>query len=145
MPYPPLVKYNIETEYRKHYEAKYCAKKSGIKTFDGIPVYFKKDRFNHAFHESSKRDETKDIFSRQRAERIDWIAHALRDTLAELYIGWDNRLKRHDKRRRVCVVQGNYVVVIRFNHPRTKAFFVTAFVTDTSATMQKIRRSPKWN
>jgi len=144
MSYPGLVRYNTENEYRKHYEAGYCTKKSDIKTFDGIPVYFKKNSFDHAFYESSHRGKTKNTFSRQRAERVDWIATALADASGELYIGWDKKRKRFDKTRRVCIVQRNYVVVIRFNRLRTKAFFVTAFVADTPKTIRKIRRNPKW-
>jgi len=143
MPYPALVQYNTEDEYRKYYEAKYCTKKSGIKTFDGIPVYFKKDSFDHAFYGSKYRNRTKDMFSQQRAERIDWVATALADASAELYIGWDKKKKRFDKTRRVCIVQKNYVVVIHFNRLRTKAFFITAFLAGNK-TLQKIRRNPKW-
>ena len=73
MPYPPLVRYETESQYRTYFERVYCKKK--IVTFDGIPVKFKKADFNHAFFESTR--DKDDTFSRKRAQRIDWIKSAL--------------------------------------------------------------------
>ena len=82
-------------------------------------------------------------FSIKRAKRIDWIKAALQDTDAELYVGWDGRRKRYDRRHRVTLVVGNYVVVIRLSGIK-KAQFVTAYVADSPSTLQKIKRNPKW-
>lgn len=71
MAYPPLVCYRTVDEYRAHFERVYC--QGTITTFDGIAVRFRKSRFDHCFYESTRRNQVKDAFSAQRAERIDWI------------------------------------------------------------------------
>jgi hypothetical protein len=44
--------------------------------------------FDHAFFEwSERRGGPKDTFSADRARRIDWIAAALQDAEAELFVG----------------------------------------------------------
>lgn len=141
MAYPPLVFYRTILEYRTHYENVYC--RSTVTTFDGICVRFRRDRFEHCFYESTQRNQVKDLFSKQRAERIDWIKAALQDPHAELYIGWDGKKKRIDRNHRVALVVGDYVVVIRLRGNKT-AHFVTAYVADSLATLAKIKRSPKW-
>lgn len=141
MAYPPLVQYQTIDEYRAHYERVYC--REPITTFDGIDVRFRKNRFGHCFYESSRRNQVKDKFSIQRAERIDWIKTALQDPDAELYVGWDGTRKRYDRNHRVTLVVGNYVVVIRLSGTK-KAQFVTAYVADSPSTLQKIKGNPKW-
>lgn len=139
--YPPLVYYGTEAEYRLHYERIYC--KETITTFDGINVRFRKERFDHCFYESKGRNRVKDLFSEKRAQRIDWIKTALKDSDAELYIGWDRKRKRHDPGHRVALVVKDYVVVIRIGNNK-KAQFVTAYVADSASTLAKIKGSPKW-
>lgn len=141
MSYPPLVKYETVEAYRDHYESVYCS--GTINTFDGIEVRFRKDRFEHCFFESTKRNQVKDQFSTLRAERIDWIKTALQDKNSELYVGWDRKRKKHDKNHRVTVVLGNYVVIIRLTG-KGKTYFVTAYVADSESTIARIRKSPKW-
>lgn len=142
MTYPRLVKYLTQDEYRRHFKEKYCKKE--LKTFDGISVRFLEKDFAHAFYESStKLPDGKDIFSKIRAERIDWIETALLDPSAELYYGWNREKKRIDNKRRVALVNGNYVVVIQRRNSG-KARFITAFVADTPRTLLKIRQCPKW-
>lgn len=141
MSYPPLIKYKTTNEYRQHYELIYCL--ASITTFDGIEVRFRKDRFNHCFFESSKRNNVKDRFSRIRSERIDWIQAALKDPEAELFVGWDRKRKKFDMNHRVAVVVQNYVVVIRITGEK-KAQFVTAYLADSASTISRIRRSPRW-
>jgi hypothetical protein len=139
--YQPLVYYQTHGEYRAHFERIYC--QGPITTFDGIAVRFRKSSFGHCFYESTKRTHEKDKFSVVRAERIDWIRTALLDPDAELYIGWDGKNKRFSRSRRVTLVAGNYLVVIRLNGPKT-AQFVTAYVADSPSTLEKIKRTPKW-
>jgi len=139
VPYPALVKYPSIDEYRKHFERVYC--QGPVLTFDGIPVRFRKNTFGHAFFES--RHSKDDTFSQKRAERIDWIKAALEDPNSERYVGWDNRRKRYDRRRRVTVVMGDYVVVIELTR-KGKALFRTAFVADSGRTLNLIRQSPCW-
>ena len=141
MDYPPLVHYQTHEEYRAHFERVYCQRP--ITTFDGIVVRFRKSCFGHCFYESTKRNYEKNQFSTIRAERIDWIQAALQDPDAELYFGWDGKNKRISKDRRVALVVGNFVVVIRINGPR-KAEFITAYLADSQTTLDKIKRTPKW-
>lgn len=142
-----MLEYDSIVEYRTHFEQVYCL--WPIMTFDGISVRFRKRDFDHCFFESSRRDGSKDEFSPKRAQRIDWIKVALQDSNSERYVGWDNIKKRHDKRRRVTLVMGNYVVVIAMTSAKM-ADFITAYVADTSgtpgrpSTVEMIRRSPKW-
>ncbi|MCK5607442.1 hypothetical protein KAR91_36495 [Candidatus Pacearchaeota archaeon] len=141
---PPLVKYSSVKDYRKHYKRIYC--KTPLVTFDNITVWFPKSLFNHAFSESSRRNKTKDCFSPDRSQRIDWIKLTLQHPDAELYCGWDKYKKRYDPTRRVSVVYGNYAVIIQLTkkHDGTlKGEFKTAYVADNS--IEKIRNSPKWN
>lgn len=148
MSYAPFVDYDNPEDYRRHFERVYCA--GPIKTFDGIEVRFRKSRFGHDFYESSCRDKVKDQFSTERARRIDWIKKVLQDPAAELYQGWDNKMKRHDSKSRVALVVDGYVVVIRLTGAK-KADFVTAYVTGNQptgrqriSTLDKIKSGPKW-
>lgn len=138
MAYPPLVHYGTEQEYRAHFEGEYC--KGTIPTFDGIAVRFRKRMFDHCFFESVHAKD--DTFSLPRAERIDWIKAALQDASADIRVGWDNVRKRPATDRRVAIVKGNYVVIIRLDGP-IKAEFVTAFVAE-GRTVTQIRTNPKW-
>jgi hypothetical protein len=136
--YPPLLKDKSAAEYRSLFESNYC--RGPIETFDGIMVRFRKRDFNHCFFESRKtRDDT---FSIKRAERLLWIKAALKEPLAELHVGWDNKKKRAMPKRRVAIVLGDYVVVIEMTN-RNTADFITAFIADEVALM-KIRSNPKW-
>ena len=74
---------------------------------------------------------------------MNWIKAALQDKNSELYKGWDKQQKRYDGNRRVAIVMGNYVVVIALIGD-SKANFVTAYVADTSRTLEKIKGGPKW-
>ena len=117
-------------------------------TFDGIRVRFRKNDFFHAFFES--RGGGKDnVFSRKRAERMDWIESALKDPNSERYEGWISKKKSYSRKRRVCIVNRKYVVVIRVGN-NMNASFITAFLADTPSrkgrpsTIDQIRKGPKW-
>jgi len=140
MPYPSLVVYSTEAEYRLHFERVYC--QGPVFTFDGIPIRFQKRQFFHAFFESVRAKD--DTFSRKRAERIDWIKVALQDPHSDRYVGWDSRRRRYDSSRRVAVVMGNYVVVVAFNRTKSSGRFITAFLADSGRTIRMIRRGPRW-
>ncbi|PIR00067.1 MAG: hypothetical protein COV66_08175 [Nitrospinae bacterium CG11_big_fil_rev_8_21_14_0_20_45_15] len=139
---PKLIHYNTEQEYKKHYERVYC--KKPIISFDSIPIVFRKNRFEHAFYESSQRNNIKDQFSNNRAERIDWIIETLTNPKADLYCGWDKKKRKNDPNCRVSVVYGNYVVIVRLKRTQSglSGEFVTAYLADNS--IQKIRGNPKW-
>lgn len=141
MDYLPYRIYATEFEYCAHFAEVYC--KCPIVTFDGIAVRFRKNNFIHCCFESSRRDATKDRFSPERAKRIDWIKAALEDPRAELYIGWDCTKKNYDDTRRVCVVVGEFVVVIQMLDKKT-ANFITAYLANSGTTIEKIRKGPEW-
>ncbi len=141
---PPLLAYPTEEEYKAHYEQAYC--QGGMITFDNIKVYFRKEKFRHAFYESSGRDGVKDRFSPQRACRMNWIEATLCSPEAMLYMGWDKAKSRYDAASRVSVVFEDFVVIIRLSLIKTdtlKGDFVTCYQADNS--IGKIRKSPKWN
>jgi len=141
--YPPLLKLASEREYREHFFREYCS--GALPTFDGVMVRFRRRDFDHAFFESSSPKSKDDTFSDHsggRAERMDWVKAALSDPSADLRVGYDNRRRQKDKSRRVAIVKGNFVVIIRLTDTM-KAEFVTCFVANTW-TLQKIRKSSKW-
>lgn len=139
---PPLVHYDTEDGYRQHYEANYC--QAMIRTFDGMPVYFPRQQFDDAFFESaSRKARDKSVFSRERAERIDWIRTVLEDSDAALRMGWNRRTKRPNPRRRVAVAYGNYVVVVHVKRNRQSATFITAYVASQS-TVGRILDGNAW-
>jgi hypothetical protein len=80
---------------------------------------------------------------------MDWIKTALQDPHSERFVGWNKKIKRYDRNRRVVIVMMNYVVVIAITDSQ-KANFVTAYLADTTdgngafSTIEKIRRSPIW-
>lgn len=141
---PDLVCYATPAEYRQHYKKYYCLEK--IITFDNIRVYFSPAKFDHVFYESTARDGKKDVFSKIRAERIDWIKATLENPNAELYQGWNKKDKVVEPNRRVSVVYEEFVVIIEIkrdlNGMLAKAEFVTAYVADNS--IDEIRKMPKW-
>lgn len=140
---PQLLYLPTEDGYRDYYENFYCQK--CLITFDNIPVYFRKDRFRHAFYESSNRDQNKDIFSSERAERMLWIKATLENPKAEQYQGWDRERKVYTPYRRVSVVYQDYVVILNLTLKSGGIFsaqFNTAYEADRS--IVKIRQSPLW-
>ena len=140
---PDLLILEAEREYLTYYREEYCRK--GVVTFDGIRVYFRKSRFSHAFYESSNRDGRKDKFSKIRAQRMGWIRAMLENADSDLFQGWDNKRKRYDPGRRVCVVYGDFVVILRIRLKKNgtlTAEFITCYQADNS--IGKIRNSPKW-
>ncbi|MCK4655081.1 MAG: hypothetical protein KAU01_11625 [Candidatus Cloacimonetes bacterium] len=137
----PLVKYKTIQAYRNHFEKVYC--KGNIRTFDKIPVYFCKSDFKHCFYETKKSKD--DTFSFKRAKRIDWIKETLEDQSADLRCGWLKKKNKIDCKRRVAIVNNNYVVIILIGKKKDgsfKANFITAFVADKS--IKKILQMPKW-
>lgn len=140
---PPLLKLPDQAAYRAHYERTLC--RGGVVTHDGIPVFFRKEEFDHAFFESSTRRGENDVFSLVRAERMNWIAAALADPGARRHQGWLKRERRHDPTRRVTVVMGDFVVIIALSKRRDgqlKAKFITCYRADNS--IQKILGAPLW-
>jgi mRNA-degrading endonuclease RelE of RelBE toxin-antitoxin system len=120
----------------------YCNPISPIFTFDSIVVVFFEDKFDHAFFESANRvEKDKSVFSQTRAERILWIKETLEDPTADIRQGYDSKTKTYDNSRRVAIVKGDYVVIIKLTSEK-RASFITAYVADNS--IQKIMLSPEW-
>ena len=144
MSVPEKIFYADIESYRRHFESNYCA--GPIVTFDGIPVHFRRNDFNHCMFESSMRNGIKDTFSFTRAQRINWIKETLTNPEAELYFGYDKNKKqiRHD--RRVSVVFEDFVVIIGLKKENVagnyRGWFITAFQADNSIT--KIKNMKKW-
>jgi hypothetical protein len=133
--YDFLVQYATVAEYRKHFLDRYVA--SYVETFDEIPVLFEPHDFDHAFYEGM----SKNRFSWDRAERIDWIASVLQDPHVTPRCGWDSGRWRHDWKRRVSVLN-DYVVVVELL-PSGDLRFVTAYIAERN-TSRRLRRDPKW-
>lgn len=141
---PPLLKLADQAAYRAHYEHSLC--RGGIVTHDGIPIFFRKAEFDHAFCESSDRRGANDVFSLERAMRMDWIAPALADPAAARVQGWLRREQRHDATRRVTVWVEDFVVVIALRLGPDGALrgqFVTCYPADRK-TRAKLSRAPLW-
>ncbi len=114
-----------EEQLRELWRIEYC--EQSVYTFDHVRVRFYEDMFDHAFYESEDRKrKDKSILSYNRLEKIYWIKATLQDENAILKKGWDNQSKAYFKDRRVAIVKGNYVVIVRFTG-FLKAKFVTAF------------------
>ena len=138
MPYRPLVQYSTPAEYREHFSRRYCNFRLQVLTSDLIAVTFWPTDFDHAFYKGP----AKARFAIDRAVRIDWIGEALFDPQAELYLGWDKYRRRYTPRRRVCLVDENYVVVIEL-FGSMQGRFVTAFIADPWI-VPRIRNSTPW-
>jgi hypothetical protein len=123
---PHLIAEDIrEAKMRELWREEYC--RTDIETFDCVMVRFYEDMFDHCFYESADRKKKdKSILSLNRLEKMLWIKEALQDADAELKKGWDNQNKEYYINRRVVIVKGNYVVVIRFTGV-LRARLVTAY------------------
>jgi hypothetical protein len=141
---PKLLEFIKESEYKNHFEKTYCQKP--LMAHGGIPIYFAKSRFEHSFFESSDRRGLKDIFSKTRAERMDWIAITLKSPSATLYQGWNRKKRCYEPNTRVAFEFEEFVVVVRISLKRDgtlKGKFITCYQADNS--IEKIKKSPRWN
>lgn len=79
-------------EYKEHYLSNYC--RSSIITHDDIRVYFSPSKFGHAFYKNSQnKSGVKDVFSTERAQRMDWIKATLSNPSALMFFGWNKDKK----------------------------------------------------
>ena len=126
-----------EEDLLKIWREEYC--EQDIFTFDNVLVEFYEDMFDHAFFESADRvGKDKSVLSFNRLDKIHWIKETLNDKDAILKKWWDTKNKVYFNNRRVAVVKGNYVVIIRFTG-LLKAKFVTAFEKED---VENILKSP---
>ena len=126
MEYRKIKSYQLsEAEMRKMWSDEYCL--AEIETFDSVMVKCYTDMFDHIFYESFNRiKKDKSILSLNRLEKMLWIKDVLQDRNAILKKGWNSKDKEYYKDRRVAIVKGNYVVIIRFTG-KLKAKLVTAY------------------
>jgi len=136
--------------YKKIFKKYYC--KKPIVTFDKIKVRFFSDDFEHSFFESKNRQKKdKSEFSYKRANRIFWIKWILQSSNAELYVGYNSKIKKVQRNRRVALCIEEFVVVIELHKKDSKkAKFVTAYLADGvngkgERAIDLIRKSPKWH
>jgi len=135
---PPLLLLPGEQAYRAHYEAQYVRRT--VKTFDGIPVRFYADQFEHAFYGRAVHRGPKTALDLARAQRMDWIGWCLGNDSLELY----RRRVKGDLRRLVLEPSTPYVVVIEVRAGGTYGVFITAYVADDASTLPKIRSNNRW-
>ncbi len=142
---PPLLVLDSVKDYREYYERNYC--RATIMTADGIRVYFKPQKFGHAFYRNSRGTKgAKDEFCPVRAQRMSWIKHTLEHPHAKLFMGWNKVNRCYEESRRVSVVFCDFVVVIEMSLSRAgelKANFVTCYEADNS--IGAIKKSPPWD
>lgn len=140
MTYPALLKYTHEDEFRDHYFRVYC--KGPLQTFDGISVRFNKSDYKHLCFQDDDHDGVREAFAWNRAERLDWIKHALEDSNAILKFGWLTKKGQVLYDRRVALVQGNYAVTIQFTG-ESEARIITAFLF-AQDDVAKFLQDPDW-
>jgi hypothetical protein len=135
-----LLKLTEWESYKDHWLGN-IANKVPIETHDGISVSFNKNDFWHFFFKEGDGPE-RDRFAWDRGERMNWVKECIQDSNATLKFGWDNANKRTDFNRRVSVIQGNYIVVVRMV-AEYKARGVTAYPIDSSG-LAKLLLQPDW-
>jgi len=143
MKYAKIKSYEMsEDQLRKLWLNTYCL--APLTTWDGLVVSFTQDMFDHAFFESiDRREKDKSILSFNRCEKMLWIKDTLEDSEAILKVGWNTKTRTYDNSRRVALVKGNYVVVVRLiKSPNAR--FVTAFQIDDEGNLQKLLSGPDW-
>lgn len=74
MSLPKLLLLSTEAEYKSYFEKEYCDK-CPIVTFDGLPVMFYPEMFEHAFYKRTKANwkAPKDKMDIERCKRMPWI------------------------------------------------------------------------
>lgn len=145
MELPEFLELATEEEYKQHYIENYCSV-SPINTHDGIPVMFYPETFEHAFYKRTMKSwkAPKDVFSKSRGKRLDWIKHVLQDPSIKPKKGYDKAKDTYDDTRRVAfLTEENYLVVIYINN-KGEGKFVSAYVVDNDYAASKIRNSPDW-
>lgn len=143
MTYKKIKSYQMsEDDLRQLWHDTYC--QQPIITFDSLRVSFYPEMFDHAFFESEDRQaKDKSILSLNRCEKMLWIKDVLQDPDAILKQGWDNTTKSHDPDRRVAVVKGNYIVIIKI-YSSGKARFISAFQLDSDDALERLLSGPDW-
>lgn len=145
MSLPELLTLSTEEEYKNYFVEEYC-NKSPIATFDGLPVMFYPEMFEHSFYKRANASwkAPKDQMDISRCERMPWIKAVLNDSTIIPRQGYDKARNKYDNDNRVTfLAPNNYIVVIR--KVGNKWRFVTAYIVDNAAAASKIQASPAWH
>lgn len=136
-------------EYRNYYHANLCA--TQIQCHLGFPILFRRDNFEHAFYESTRGTAVKtNIFSFERAARMDEIAPALRGNIENVAwkAGWDRKKKAYSSPNRVCLTSADLAIVLNISRDASKRIKLGKFVTAYPAgdhTLSKLKAAPVWD
>lgn len=142
---PDMLILSTEDEYKNHFISEYC-EKSPIATFDGLPVMFYPEMFEHSFYKRTKASwkAKKDKIDFERCKRMPWIKVVLNDSSIIPRQGFDKAHNRYDNESRVTfLAPNNYIVVIRKAGKSWR--FVTAYIVDNAVAAGKIQASPAWH
>ena len=144
MAIPNLLTLPTEADYKQYFIDNYCSP-SPIATWDGLPVMFYPDMFEHAFYKRAAKQwhAAKSNVDFDRRQRMPWIKDVLADSTIVPRQGYDKATGKNDNSRRVALVsKERYVVVIRDDGKRWR--FVTAFLIDNDDTYNKLIAAPVW-
>lgn len=144
MAIPNLLILSSEKKYKQFFIDNYC-RQSPVFTWDGLPVMFYSDMFEHAFYKRSSKSwkAKKSCVDIDRCQRIPWIKEVLLDSSIVPRQGYDKATGRNDNSRRVTLIsKERYVVIIRSDG--TKWRFVTAYLIDNNDTYKKLMSAPLW-
>ena len=130
-----------EDAYRQRFLEEYCAL-SPLLMHDHMRVAFYPECFDHAFFQDTERGgrPITPVLSRERAERLLWIARCLSDSALPNY---RRAMGEREVRRLILVPEESYVVVLRAVKGMTSKF-LTAYVVGSATTVAKIRGNPPW-
>ena len=144
MAIPELLHLNSEADYKRYFVDNYCTP-SPLLTWDGLPVMFYHDMFEHAFYKRSSRswNAPKAMVDWDRCQRMPWIRDVLLDPTIIPRQGYDKATGKNDNSRRVVLMsKEKYVVVIRAD--KAKWRFVTAYIVDNMRTFTQLQNAPVW-
>ena len=145
MAIPDYLSLPTEGDYKKYFIENYC-NVCPILTWDGLPVMFYPDMFEHAFYKRAQKQwrSQKDQVDLERCKRMPWIKEVLSDSTIVPRQGYDKATGRNDSTRRVALLsKERYVVVIRYTD-NNKWAFVTAYIIDNERTYNKLVSAPRW-
>lgn len=144
MAIPETLSLSTEAEYKQYFVDNYC-NKSPLLTWDGLPVEFYPEMFEHAFYKRTTKawKAKKDSVDFDRCKRMPWINEVLHDSTIVPRQGYDKARGKNDNNSRIALVsQEKYVVVIRNTGKSWR--FVTAYLIDNIDTYNKLMSAPAW-
>lgn len=140
---PALLSLEDQAAYQQHFVTKYCA--GPLLTHDGIPIFFRRHAFYHAFFDTVVHKD--DTFSQTRAERMDWIEATLIDPQSQRLQGYLAKTKTHDPKRRVELRFQNFIVVLIMGMKKNgvlKGEFLTCYAVNNRR-LPKVQQAPIWS